>query len=136
MADPQFRGEPVTVGGTTIVVPPLGLLAVQTLLPKIASIALDAGGDVANPFAQLQDLLDICYTAVKRNYPELERQAFAESIDFAEFVPLVNAVMRQSGFRSVTEKNEEEAGSHSTGTSSTPASSLPSAGAGSTSTST
>jgi hypothetical protein len=136
MGDPKFRGEPVTVGGATMVVPPLGLLAVQTLLPKIEAIALDEGGGVANPLAQVQDLLDICFAAVKRNYPELERQAFGESIDFAEFLPLVNAVMRQAGFRSVSEKNEVAAVVGSIGTSSTPASAPPSDGAGSTSTST
>ena len=136
MADPRFAGDPVDLGGMSYIVPPLSLGAVKALLPTIQRIVIGQGGAVADPFGQLDDVLDICHAALLRNYPELSRDALVELVDLTNFSELVAAVVRRSGLAAVQEKNGAAVASPFTGPRSTADSPPPSAGAGSTSTST
>jgi hypothetical protein len=136
MVEPRFAGEVVTLGGTAYTVPPLSLAGLKASLPAIQRIAVSPDGDVATPLEHLDDLFDICYAALRRNYPGLARAELDDLIEPGELQPLVRAVIKLSGLAAVQEKNGAAVASPSTGPASTAASPPPSAGAGSTSTST
>jgi hypothetical protein len=92
---PRFAGQDVNLGGTNFVVPPLALGALKTLLPKIQKLSI--GADGVPDLSQVEDLLEVCLAALRRNYPELTLVELVDIVDLVNFQPLVKAVMGQSG---------------------------------------
>lgn len=131
---PRFGGEPITLGGTEFLVPPLGFDALKRLLPVIQRIGVTTDAELANPLAQFEDILELCHASLVRNYPALTKDELLALIDVRTLLPLVKAVMRQNALTAVTEKNAPAVASPSAGLSSTAGSPPPSAGPGSTST--
>lgn len=140
-ARPKFEGEELTLAGTTYVVPALGIRDVKALLPKVQRMRIGEDGLPTDEF--LEDACDLIALALRRNYPELERDAVVELLDVKTFPLALQAVFRASGFVAVpvsggsdgAEGNGSTASPASTtGTPSTPDSAPPSAAPGSTST--
>lgn len=100
---PRFAGQEMTLGGTTFVVPPIALGALKTLLPKIQSLQLSDQG--VPGIAQVEDALEICLAALKRNYPDLTLEQLGDLVDLGNFNALVRAVMGQSGLVRTPEGN-------------------------------
>ena len=57
--------------------------------------------------SQVEDLLEICLAALKRNYPQLTLTELVDIVDLVNFAPLIKAVMGQAGLVVTTEGNTE-----------------------------
>ncbi|WP_374335588.1 hypothetical protein [Leeia sp.] len=109
----NVKGVSLNLNGTTLVVPPLTLGALQQLQDRLA--AFTGGLDSAS----IATVIDVALAALRRNYPELNREALADMIDVANMVDVMQAVMDVSGMRRKAQE-EADAGEPSTGTSSMP----------------
>jgi hypothetical protein len=74
---PKFKGVPVELGDTTYTVPPLGLRALQELLPRIQSAPVNADGLPTD----YELVLDMAIAALHRNYPDLTREEVDDCLD-------------------------------------------------------
>lgn len=90
----KVKGIPKDLGGTTYVVPPLSLGALEQLQERLGSYT----GDVNNP-ADVRTTIDAAHAALKRNYPDLKREEVAELIGLENMIEVFEAVMDISGMR-------------------------------------
>lgn len=134
MSEPRYAGVEVSIGGTVKTVPPLAMRSMRTLMPKIMAIEFEDSG---LPTATSEEAVyDIIHAALKRNYPELDREELADALDIVSFPKALDAVLGASGLVKVPAGNVSRApASPSTGTPSTPAAAASSDGPGSISTS-
>lgn len=89
----MIDGTPVKLGGTEYIVPPLNLKAVrliQPLLPKLNSMNLQ------DP-ETIDAMVELVHVALKRNYPDLTKDAVEEIVDIGNLGPVVSAIMAVSG---------------------------------------
>lgn len=134
MDDPRFSGVDVSIGGTVRTVPPLGIRKLRVMLPRIQSMEFDASGLPTE--ASEETAYDLIHAALKRNYPDLDREELIDALDIFSFPKALDAVMGGSGLVKVPAGNASRAPvPQSTGMPSTPASAPSSDGPGSTSTS-
>lgn len=94
MAVVKVKGIPVELGGEQFVVPPLSLGALEQLQERIANFRGDIGDK-----DQVATVIDAAHSALKRNYPELDRQTVADGIDVANMAEVFEAVMDVSGLK-------------------------------------
>jgi hypothetical protein len=92
---PEFEGREITIGGTTYVVPALGIGSLKGgLFDRIrATQAADE--------APLELIIDVVFAALRRNYPELRMETL-DNLPAGEISSLVKAfaaVVELSGFK-------------------------------------
>lgn len=91
---PKIKGIAIDFGGTTMIVPPLSLGAMQQLQEGLANFT----GDIRDP-AQIALIIDATHAALRRNYPELTREQAAEILDLENMSDVMQAVMDVSGLK-------------------------------------
>lgn len=90
----KIKGIPLELGGETFVVPPLSLGALEQLEDQLAAFT----GDISDR-KQVATAIDATHAALRRNYPEITREAVAELVDVGNMVEAFQAVMDVSGAR-------------------------------------
>jgi hypothetical protein len=91
---PKYQGVIVRLGGTDYTVPPLALGALKTCLPKLNAVM--AAGSALTP--ELVDgFLDVVMAALRRNYPELQRETIEAEVDLGNMGDVMLAVTGASG---------------------------------------
>lgn len=98
----KIKGTPIELGGTTYIVPPLSLGAIEQLQERISSFS----GDLAD-LSQVGLVIDVAHSALRRNYPEMTREHVAEIVDLGDMGDVFTAVMAVSG---LVKKAEDLAG--------------------------
>lgn len=94
MPTARIPGITLRLADGDYVVPPLSLGALEQLQSQIASFTgnvLDAG--------QVATVIDATHAALRRNYPDLTRDAVAELIDVGNMVEVFEALMDVSGLK-------------------------------------
>lgn len=86
-AAPRFPGQPFTLGGRDLIVPPLSLAQMRALAPKLDGI----GARVT--LEQLAILGDVIHAALSRNYPDIDRAWLDEVLDLGNVTALTGATM-------------------------------------------
>lgn len=94
MAVVKVKGIAVVFGGDSYVIPPLSLGSVEQLQDRIAK----CNGDVRD-MEQIATVIDAAHAALKRNYPEITREAVADMIDLENMAEVFEAVMDVSGMK-------------------------------------
>lgn len=87
----RYRGVEVDLAGTTFVVPPLTLGALEEFEQRMADFQAATQGE------QMRTIIDLGHRALGRNYPELTRAQVAEMLDLSTMFDLFLAVLRVSG---------------------------------------
>lgn len=95
---PQYEGVPVTLNGREYLIPPLNFKQLRVLLSqqKLAKIADLAQGGVPS-LEQLETLVEVSYSAFKRNYPSISMDDFEDMIDLGNVASVFQAVVNISG---------------------------------------
>jgi hypothetical protein len=95
----MIPGPELVLGERTYTVPPLpfaGLKKHKAFLGRAARGELDA----ATMFeAEFENMFDVVYLALKRNYPDLTEQALEELVDQRNISEAFSKVMEAAGFR-------------------------------------
>lgn len=107
----KYKGVKLNLGGDEYVVPPLTLGALEVMQDRIA--AVHSNGFTKDSIAAI---IDCAHASMKRNYPELTREAVAEMLDLENMMEVFDSVMDVSG---VKRKKQEEAPGESIGAPST-----------------
>ena len=108
--DAPYDGTPFTIGGREWIVPALSLGQVIKLAPKIKALVVNQAN--GTPDSGYENAVDIVLAAFKRNYPELTREKLLDEIvDLRNFGPILQAIMGQSGFSTVSSEGKAPAGS-------------------------
>lgn len=94
MAIVKVKGIEVELGGSRLVVPPLALGALEQLQDRIVGFK----GDIRDK-DQVATVIDAAHASLKRNYPDLTRDAVAEMIDVSNMAEVFEAVMDVSGLK-------------------------------------
>jgi len=90
----KVKGIPKDLGGTTYVVPPLSLGALEQLQERITAFT----GDISDG-TQAPIVVDTAWAALKRNYPDISRETVADIIGLENMVEVFEAVMDISGMK-------------------------------------
>lgn len=90
----KIKGIAVQMGGTSYVIPPMALGALEQLQERIAAFQ----GDIRDK-DQVATVIDAAWSALKRNYPELSREEVADMIDLENMAEVFEAVMDISGLK-------------------------------------
>ncbi|OIR10975.1 hypothetical protein GALL_71460 [mine drainage metagenome] len=110
----MIKGMDINLGGTVYTVPPLSLGAIEDMHDRLLSFK---GG--ADP-ESCKLVIDCTWRALKRNYPDIERDFVRENVGFENMGEVMSAVMNVSMLR---QKGDDAAGKamaeSSTGTGST-----------------
>lgn len=91
----KVKGIPLEIGGTTFIVPPLPLGALEHLLPRINNYQKSSSMSMDD----VQVVIDSAHAALKRNYPDMERDFVADSIGLENMQEIMEAVMDVSGLK-------------------------------------
>ena len=90
----RVKGIPLELGGTTYIVPPLSLGALEQLKDALEKFT----GDIRES-EQVSTVIDAATAALKRNYPEFTREQVADLIDLENMQDVFLALMDVSGLR-------------------------------------
>lgn len=93
LTDELVDGTPVKIGRTVYQIPPLPFKKLMQLAPQIAvmnAMARDAGSLTDEQFGAL---VDIAHTAIRRNYPNVAREAIEDELDPVNIGKLTPAIM-------------------------------------------
>ncbi|AZE67314.1 hypothetical protein SAMN05216475_2046 [Pseudomonas synxantha] len=99
--------------GKTLVIPPLALGDLEQLLDRI-NLVMAGNMDKDS----ISTVIDATHAALRRNYPDMDRQEVADLLDLRNFRAALEAVMGASGLE-VSEPAPGEGRAPSTGASST-----------------
>lgn len=94
---PIFEGVPFKLGGHEIVVPAVNFSRAKKLLPVLERLR-DAQLGVSINQNQLDDFIEVIFTAVSRNYPEVSKAALEDLVDFNNAPRLFMTIMGAGGF--------------------------------------
>ena len=97
----KVKGLALDLGGSTFVVPPLSLGALEQLQERLSSFS----GDVADK-TQVATAIDAAHAALRRNYPAMTREEVADAIGLDNMIEVMEAVMDVSGLK----RKQAEAG--------------------------
>lgn len=89
----KHLGIPITLGETEYIVPPLNLNALIQLQDRLANFQ----GSVDSE--SVSTVIDASYLALKRNYPEFDKEILGECLDLGNMMEIMQAVMDISGMR-------------------------------------
>jgi hypothetical protein len=87
----KVPGVELNLGGTIYTVPPLSLGTLEKLQKE--------SKDFTASTASVTTVIDATTAALKRNYPEMTRDAVAELIDLSMMADVMGAVMDVSGIK-------------------------------------
>lgn len=104
MSEVKFKGIVVILGGISYVLPPLSLAAMEVMEKELAAFTGGTDG------ASIRTVVDAVHSALKRNYPNIERQEVAEGLDLGNMGEVMEAVMDVSGLKRKSIEAEAEAG--------------------------
>ena len=91
MHDVPYEGAPFKLGGQEYIVPGLPWSWLETNGTKMEQIT-------SQPFKeQISFIFDVCYTALKRNYPDITVRHLKSVLDVPTLTKLVKLVMERSG---------------------------------------
>jgi hypothetical protein len=112
----KFQGIPLTLGGEVFVVPPLNFRSLQALQARLDKFTGGVDADSINV------VIDATYEALKRNYPEFDKDSLHDLLDVANMGEVMEAVMDVSGLKRKAHEAEvkEASANPSIGPSSTP----------------
>ena len=82
------------MGGKDFIVPALSFGQLRRLMPKLKET--NAIGAQMTP-EQMENVIEIVFTALSRNYPDLKLEDVADLIDLNNLATIFAAVMGQSG---------------------------------------
>jgi hypothetical protein len=86
----MIPGHELTLGGQVYVVPPLNLAGVKQMQGRLSSL-FESGMPDMDTVAQA------LFLAMRRNYPEMTREAIDELVDYGNMLDILDAVMNTSG---------------------------------------
>lgn len=95
MPETKYPGTEITLGDKSYVVPAISLGKLKLLQPRLGKLNLGSGG-MPSP-EDLDTVIDMTLAAVKRNYPDAQREDLEDEIDIRNMKMVVEAVMGQSG---------------------------------------
>lgn len=81
------KGQPFTLGGVDLIIPPLSLGALELYGEQLEQI------ETLPRLAQLRLITDVAHAALCRNYPEMTRAQVAELLDLSNANQVHAAVM-------------------------------------------
>ena len=90
----KIKGIPVILAGVEYIIPPIALGALEQLQDRIGQFT----GNVSDK-GQVATVIDAAYSAMKRNYPDLTREAVADMIDVGNIAEVFESVMDVSGLK-------------------------------------
>lgn len=93
-ATTRIKGIPLELGGTTYIVPPLSLGAIQNLQGGLASF----NGDPKSP-EQITLIISTAHAALKRNYPDITVEQVGELVGLENMMEVMEAIMDISGLK-------------------------------------
>lgn len=102
----KVKGIPVEMGGTTFIVPPLSLGALDQLQDRLEKFT----GDIRDG-SQMATMLDAAHASLKRNYPDITREEVGEMVDLENMARVMEAIMDVSGLK----RREFEAAGNTSG---------------------
>lgn len=85
-------GVPIQLAGKTWVIPSLSLGQVKRLKP-----CFDALKSEQLTIEQIDSMITICFSALSRNYPELEEADVEEMFGINDFPVIMDAILQASG---------------------------------------
>jgi hypothetical protein len=88
----MIAGITLNLGDVPHVVPPLTLGTLEALQPRLAEFLQGKNGLAGAPV-----VIDAVFAALKRNYPDIERQTVADGIDVATMGDFTAAILDISG---------------------------------------
>jgi hypothetical protein len=94
----MIPGTNIKIGEKTFLVPPLNFAAMKKhrdFLQKAMSGEFDARK--IGP-EDIEAMFDMIYLAVKRNYPDVTEEQFAQDLDLAAVQTIFPALLKTSGF--------------------------------------
>lgn len=94
MTLPKIKGIAINLSGETMIVPPLSLGALEQLQERIMKFSGDIGDR-----DQVATVIDAVHSALRRNYPEVTRDAVADMIGLENMNEVFEAVMDVSGLK-------------------------------------
>lgn len=101
----KVKGISIELGGEQYVVPPIALGALEQLQSRLAGFS----GDVSDA-AQVSTVIDAAHAALRRNYPQLTRDAVADLIDVSNMAEVFEAVMDISGLKRRSHEEKRQPG--------------------------
>ena len=119
MSEVKFKGIPVVLAGKNYVMPPLSLAFMEEREKDLSQFS--GGTDLAS----VKLIVDAVFSALKRNYPSIERQEVAEGLDLGNMQEMMEIVMDVSGLKRKALEAEAEAGKAESGTGENSMSTLP-----------
>lgn len=87
----MIKGTEVDLGGTTYIVPPLNLAALERFQDRLENYT--GGLDRES----VSFVVEVAYAAIKRNYPDMTIDQLKELIDLGNIQQVFEAVMNVSG---------------------------------------
>jgi len=103
MNDAKYLGRKMQLAGREMVVPSLSVKKIRSLFADDARLKLMASAHELPPMEQIDALLDICASALGRNYPEVDAGWLEENLGPGELNALVLAVLQESQLLQVPE---------------------------------
>ena len=97
----KHAGIKIVLGGDEYIVPPIAIGALEQLQDRITQYTGNPMGS-----GQAGTVIDCAHAALKRNYPDLTREAVADMIDVGNMAEVFEAVMDVSGVRRKAKEGE------------------------------
>lgn len=116
-AAPRVPGHPHDFGGQVLTLAPLALGDLEQLVDRINAIKADA---TRLNREDVTTSIDVIHASLRRNYPDMTREAAAQLVDLGNMAEVYGKVMGVSGLiRKPGDPEPGEARAPSTGASST-----------------
>lgn len=114
----MIPGTTLNMGGRDFTIAPLTLRALRELTPQLEALTTMRLDEMPKP-EQLGAVVDVVWSAVKRNHQEITREQVEEMLDLGNLQPAIEAVMGTSGIRRRAVEGEAPSSGGSTGPAST-----------------
>lgn len=92
-AQPPFEGVAITVGGRTLVLPPLSFGYLRKNADKLVGIR-----GAASYEETIDTMIEVAHASLARNYPSITIEEVAEMLDRNTSQVVFDAIKRASGF--------------------------------------
>lgn len=97
----KIKGIEVDLAGTLYTIPPLALGDLEAMQERLA----EWKGDLSKE--SVSTVLDAALAALKRNYPDMTRDAVAAIVDMGNMAEVMEAVMDVSGLKRKAKEAEQ-----------------------------
>lgn len=93
----MLDGQPIKIDGKEWIVPALNFKAIRKLRSQIEALAaMPLTASISDE--QIDVVVEIIFTALTRNYPDLTKPEVEEMLTLANMKSIVSAIMGVSGF--------------------------------------